>query len=59
MASSATFPEFSSEESRARYLAAYDAVLREWPVPYEELDIPTALGPTHVVASGKADAPPL
>jgi pimeloyl-ACP methyl ester carboxylesterase len=52
-------PAFKSEEGRARYLAAYDAVLADWPVAYEEIDIPTRLGSTHVVASGPWDAPPL
>jgi pimeloyl-ACP methyl ester carboxylesterase len=40
-------------------MAAYDAALAEWPVPYEELDVPTRLGTTHVIASGRPDAPPL
>ncbi|MEO6920365.1 MAG: alpha/beta hydrolase [Collimonas sp.] len=40
-------------------MAAYDALLRDWPVPYEELSLATRLGPTYVVASGPADAPPL
>jgi pimeloyl-ACP methyl ester carboxylesterase len=52
-------PTFKSDEGRARYMTAYDAVLRHWPVPYEELDLPTRLGPTHVIASGSPDAPPL
>ena len=50
---------FRSDEGKARYLAAYDAALKEWPVPYEELDVPTRYGTTHVVASGPKDAPPL
>lgn len=50
---------FKSDEGRERYLAAYDAVLREWPVPFEELDITTPLGLTHVIASGPRDAPPV
>jgi pimeloyl-ACP methyl ester carboxylesterase len=54
-----TYPLFLSEESKARYMAAYDAVLAEWPVPYESLTLPTRLGTTHVIASGPADAPPL
>jgi len=57
--SQATLPRFKTEAGRARYLAAYDAVLAEWPVPYQELDLPTRLGSTHVIASGPADAPPL
>jgi pimeloyl-ACP methyl ester carboxylesterase len=54
-----TFPAFKSEGARDRYRAAYDAALGDWPVPYEALDIPTAFGPTHVIISGPADAPPL
>ncbi len=50
---------FRHAEAEARYMAAYDAVLRRWPVPYDDLIVPTGLGPTHVIASGAADAPPL
>jgi len=55
----AAFPRFKTEAGRARYLAAYDAALADWPVPHEALDVPTRLGPTHVVASGPTDAPAL
>lgn len=48
---------FRSDAGMAKYMAAYDAVLREWPVPYEELDLPTRFGTTHVIASGAHDAP--
>jgi pimeloyl-ACP methyl ester carboxylesterase len=34
-------------------------VLKQWPVPYEELYIPTRFGDTHVIASGPKEAPPL
>ena len=57
--SQTTLPAFRSDEGRAEYLAAYDAVLEQWPVPYEELDLPTRFGTTHVVASGSPQAPPL
>ena len=50
---------FKTPEGKAAFLAAYDAVLRLWPVPYEEIDIPTRFGMTHVVTSGPNDAPPL
>jgi pimeloyl-ACP methyl ester carboxylesterase len=40
-------------------MAAYDAAVAAWPVACEELDVTTRLGPTHVIASGPADAPPL
>jgi pimeloyl-ACP methyl ester carboxylesterase len=56
---SSGLPRFKSDAGRARYMAAYDAVLADWPVPYQALDLPTRLGSTHVVASGNPDAPPL
>jgi pimeloyl-ACP methyl ester carboxylesterase len=52
-------PVFKSPEGEARYLRAYDAVVRAWPVPHEELDVPSRFGSTHVIASGPPDAPPL
>jgi pimeloyl-ACP methyl ester carboxylesterase len=52
-------PAFKSEASHATYLAAYEATLREWPVPFEEITAPTTFGPTHIVTSGARDAPPL
>jgi pimeloyl-ACP methyl ester carboxylesterase len=54
-----TWPRFKTQDGRARYLAVYDAALKNWPVPYASLEVPTHLGPTHVIASGPADAPPL
>jgi pimeloyl-ACP methyl ester carboxylesterase len=50
---------FKSSEGKATYLAAYDAALKLWPVPYEEIDIQTPFGTTHVVVSGPKEAPPL
>jgi pimeloyl-ACP methyl ester carboxylesterase len=50
---------FRSPEGEAQYVAAYDAVLKQWPVPYNELYIPTRFGDTHVVVSGSKDAAPL
>jgi pimeloyl-ACP methyl ester carboxylesterase len=50
---------FKSPGGEARFLAAYDAALRLWPVPYEQLDLPTRFGMTHVVAAGPKNAPAL
>ena len=50
---------FKTPEGEAAFLAAYEAAMRLWPVPYEEMDIPTPFGMTHVVVSGPKDAPPL
>jgi pimeloyl-ACP methyl ester carboxylesterase len=40
-------------------LRAYDDALALWPVPFEERTVQTAFGPTHVVACGPQEAPPL
>jgi pimeloyl-ACP methyl ester carboxylesterase len=50
---------FKNPEGEAAFLAAYDAAMKLWPVPYEELEIPNRFGTTHVVVSGPKDAPPL
>jgi pimeloyl-ACP methyl ester carboxylesterase len=50
---------FRSPEGEAQYYAVYEAVLKQWPVPYEELFIPTRFGDTHVIASESKDAAPL
>ena len=50
---------FRKPEGEAHYYAAYDAVLEQWPVPYEDLFVPTRFGDTHVIASGPKDADPL
>jgi pimeloyl-ACP methyl ester carboxylesterase len=50
---------FTSPEGENQFFAAYDAVLKRWPVPYEELDIPTRFGTTHLIASGSTSLPSL
>jgi pimeloyl-ACP methyl ester carboxylesterase len=40
-------------------MAAYEATLKLWPVPYEPMDLPGRYGRTHLVASGPEDAPTL
>lgn len=41
------------------FQAAYLAVLDLWPVPYQEIYIPTSFGDTHVIASGPLDGEPI
>ena len=50
---------FKTPHGEAKFLAAYDAALKRWPVPYEELDVRTRFGLTHLVAAGPKNAPPL
>jgi hypothetical protein len=46
---------FKPPEGEAAYLAAYDAAMDFWPVPYQEIEVPGRFGTSHVVASGPAD----
>jgi pimeloyl-ACP methyl ester carboxylesterase len=50
---------FKSPKGEAEYMAAYEATMRLWPVPYESMDIPSRFGSTHLVICGPKDAPPL
>jgi pimeloyl-ACP methyl ester carboxylesterase len=50
---------FKSPESKALYFAAYEEMLKRWPIAFEELYIPTRFGDTHVIASGPVEAPSL
>jgi|WetSurSiteA1Bulk_404760.scaffolds.fasta_scaffold02434_5 pimeloyl-ACP methyl ester carboxylesterase len=50
---------FKTEDGKAKTIMAYDATLAHWPVPYEELDIPTRFGSTHLIASGPLEAKPI
>jgi pimeloyl-ACP methyl ester carboxylesterase len=50
---------FRSPAIESQFYRAYDAVVVQWPVPYEEPIIPTRFGETHVIASGPKEAPPL
>jgi len=50
---------FTSPKGENEYIAAYDAVLKRWSVPFEERDIPTRFGTTHLIASGSTSLPSL
>ncbi len=50
---------YRSAEGYAAMMAAYDAALERWPVPYECLTVSTRHGVTHLIASGDLAAPPL
>ncbi|RSN07036.1 alpha/beta hydrolase [Streptomyces sp. WAC 05977] len=51
--------EFADKKAEERFFATYDAILRKWPVPAEELDIATRFGPTRVRSCGPEDGPPI
>lgn len=44
---------------RAEYVAAYDATMELWPVPFESLLVPTRYGLSHVIVSGPSGGEPL
>jgi pimeloyl-ACP methyl ester carboxylesterase len=50
---------FKSPEGEAENLAAYECVLSQWPVSYEELYASTQFGATHVIMSGPHDGKPV
>ena len=50
---------FTSPEGERATLEAYEVVLASWSADYEEFDVPTRFGSTHVIASGPPGAPVL
>src|SRR5262249_52578119 len=50
---------FRSAGGEAAFTAAYDAAMKAWPVPLEEMDVSSRFGTTHVIACGPKNAPPL
>lgn len=50
---------FKSNDGRAAMLGIYDAILKQWPIPYEELYIPTGYGNTFILRCGDRTKPPL
>ena len=50
---------FKTPDGEKVFLAAYDAAMKLWPVPYEEVEIPSRFGTTHVLVCGQKGAPPL
>ena len=52
-------PIFKAAKAEARMLAVYDKAMGLWPISYEQRDISTQYGSTHVIISGPEDAPPL
>jgi hypothetical protein len=45
-----TIKAFKSAEGRNSIISAYDSLLWRWPVPFEQLNIPTRCGNTFVIA---------
>lgn len=41
---------FKTPEGEAKFLAAYDAAMKLWPVPYEEIDALLLIGDNEVIS---------
>src|SRR5262245_10865900 len=50
---------YKTPAGRRAVESAYRSALERWPVPAQQLTVPTSQGDTFVVACGPADAPPL
>ena len=50
---------FKSTQGEAEYIAAYEASMELWPVPYESIDVTTCYGRTHIIVCGSKDAFPV
>lgn len=46
---------FKTAGGESEYFAAYDEAMRLWPVPFEDVAVPSRFGSTHVVVSGPPD----
>jgi pimeloyl-ACP methyl ester carboxylesterase len=55
----ATLSPFRSARHEARFISAYDATMRSLAVPFDEQDLVTTFGTTHIFVSGPPSAPPL
>ena len=51
--------EFRSERAKAEYLAWYDELAAQWPVPSETVMVETSQGSTFIRISGPEEAQPL
>lgn len=54
-----TMKVFKSEKSKEKILETYNQLLKMWGVSYQEKDIETAYGLTHVIECGNIENPPL
>ena len=50
---------FKTPEGEGKFLDAYAAAMKRWPVPFQAVDVLGRFGRTHVVVSGPRNAPPL
>ncbi|WP_238327774.1 alpha/beta fold hydrolase [Paenibacillus gorillae] len=52
-------PRYKSERGRELIYESYNKLLAAWGAAYEEIDIPTVYGNTHIITAGSPGNPPL
>ncbi len=50
---------YKSEEAKAKCLSIYKKALDQWPLPYEEIDVDTPFGTTHIISTGSEVSKPI
>lgn len=50
---------YKSEKGKQEILRTYDILLKKWDVDYEEIDVKTRYGSTHIITAGTKGNPPL
>jgi pimeloyl-ACP methyl ester carboxylesterase len=53
------FRLFKSVETESKYMEAYEATLKEWPVAFDSMDVKTQHGCTHIISCGSKTGYPL
>ena len=52
-------PIFTSPQGKSEVMSTYEAIMKKWTVPNQELTITTSFGETHVIASGPENGRPV
>ncbi|WP_339802677.1 alpha/beta hydrolase [Paenibacillus sp. FSL R5-0744] len=50
---------FKNAKAQERVWHSYEQMIEQWPIPLEELDVPTTYGLTHCILAGQKNNPPL
>lgn len=50
---------YRSQKAGRAILSTYDDLLARWGVAYNEVDVQTRFGSTHIITCGSGDGPPL
>lgn len=50
---------FKNVKAQERVWHSYEQMIEQWPIPLEEIDVPTTYGLTHCILAGQKNNPPL